>query len=544
MELTAIFALGVLLAVAAGAPAIAMKMHFARRLREEHADHRSHLQRIEAESPDAKFTIDESGIILFYNAAAERLFGYAATDAIGSSISLLLPAASGTSGSSYGLNTIHKAPRTRNGIGLEVTGRRKDGTTVPLDLLLQETTHKRRRLFRAVVRDLSDRLVAESQAARLNFLDGLLQCAGAPVVVLDREGRVMKCNPAFAALVEYSEAEADGRHYWELLLGAEDWGPTKISVAHVIASGEAEKGQILWRTRSGTTLPMATVMTALRAGNAPAEHAAIVAMRLEEVAIAEEPGSTTMEAIEQLAGGIAQQFNDLLTSINGYSELVLTSLPASEPVREDVEEIKRAGERAAALTHQLLVFSRKQPMVSRIVNVNDLISGMKSMLRMLLDEKIQLSTVLDLAGTTVEADPGWLEQVVLNLAVNARDAMPDGGKLTIETAIEDMDIPTARRLAKLDAGRYVVLTVTDTGCGMEPGTRARAFEPFYTTKHAKGMGLGLSTVYGVVKQCGGNVVLQSIPGSGTSVRIYLPHREETQKADEQRGLFLVRSAGA
>jgi signal transduction histidine kinase len=288
---------------------------------------------------------------------------------------------------------------------------------------------------------------------------------------------------------------------------------------------------------------MVTVMTALRAGNAPAGHAAIVAFRAEDLAQQEEAGSTTMEAIEQLAGGIAQQFNDLLTSINGYSELVLSSLPESEPVREDVEEIRRAGERAAALTQQLLVFSRKQPMVARIVDVSETISSMKPMLRMLLDEKIQISTVLDLAGTTVEIDPGWLEQVILNLVVNARDAMPGGGKLTIETAIEDLDGPTARRVAKLPPGKYVVLTVTDTGCGMEPATRARAFEPFYTTKHSKGMGLGLSAVYGVVKQSGGNVVLQSIPGSGASARIYLPHREAAQ-AQEPRGLFLVRSAGA
>jgi PAS domain S-box-containing protein len=543
MELIAVFACGVLLAAAAGAPAVAMKMHLARRLRQEHADYQSQLQRIESESPDATFSIDESGTVLSFNQAAESLFGYAAAEAVGNHISMLLPAASGASGSSYGLNTIHRAPRTRNGIGLEVTGRRKNGATVPLDLALHESTRRGRRVFRAVARDLSDRVAAEAHAGRLHLLEGLVACVGAPVVVLDSEGRIVKCNPAFSACVERGEHEAEGRYYWELVLDAVDWASARAAVAEVISSGKSEKGQILWRTPSGTAMPMVTVMTALRAGNAPAAHAAIVAFRADEVAWEENAGSTTMEAIEQLAGGIAQQFNDLLTSINGYSELVLSSLPASAPVREDVEEIRRAGERAAALTHQLLVFSRKQPMVARIVDVSETISGMKPMLRMLLDERIQISTVLDLAGTTVETDPGWLEQVILNLAVNARDAMPAGGKLTIETAIEDLDAPTARRVAKLPPGKYVVLTVTDTGCGMEPATRARAFEPFYTTKHSKGMGLGLSAVYGVVKQSGGNAVLQSIPGSGTSVRIYLPYREAVQE-QQPRGLFLVRSAGA
>lgn len=549
MELTAILAVGVLLAVAACAPAIAMKMHFARRLREEYTDHRSRIQRIETESPDARFSIGEDGTILSFNPAAECLFGYTASEIIGDNISRLLPAASASSGDGPALNKLHTAPRVRGGIGVEVSGLRKDGTSVPLALILSEQTGRRRRVFRAVARDISDRQLAEVQESRLQMLDGLLACVGAPVAVLDTEGRLVRCNPAFASLVQYRETDVEGRFYWELLLNPEDWGRTKVAVAHIIASGEPERSRIVWRTRDGEQLAMAVAITALRAGNSPASHAAMVAFPIHEIAPDDHFGATTMQAIEQLAGGIARQFNDLLTSINGYSELLLGSSQIPDSARKDIEEIKRAGERAASLTQQLLVFSGKQPMAPVTVNVNDMVSSMIPMLRMLMGDRIQVGSVLDLsspAGTTVEADPGWLEQVMLNLAVNAREAMPDGGKLTIETSIQDMDVPTARRVAKLPAGKYVVLTVTDTGLGMDAVTHARAFEPFFTNKRSKAMGLGLSTVYGVVRQSGGNVVLQSIPGSGTSVRIFLPHREAVAKAEDavQRGLFLVRGAGA
>lgn len=535
------------MAIAAGVPAILLKMHLGRQLRREHEQHEARLRLAEMQSPDAMFTIDERGVICTFNLAAERMFGFEGKDIVGRSIGLLLPAAAGNHQPGLGLNALHQAPATDNGIGLQVMGLRKNGTSFPLDLLLTEVAGNGKRLFHALVRDLSERQRADGHEVELRFMGGLLQSVGAPVLVLDKQGRVVKCNRAFEEITDYSGAEAHGRHYWELLLTPDDWSPSKVAVAQVIASGQTEKAEMLWRTKAGEQVPMLLAMTALRAGNMAAEHAVIAGFRAPGALLAEYAGSTTMEAVERLAGGIAQQFNDLLTSINGYSELVLNSMGDKDPSRRDVEEIKRAGERAAALSHQLLVFSRKQPMRPTVMRLNDLITEMKPMLGMLLGERIQIRTTLDLAAAPVEADAGWMEQVILNLAVNARDAMPDGGNLSIETSNESMDTVTARRLAKLPAGEYVVLTISDTGCGIDPDVRARAFEPFYRAGRSKGMGLGLSTVYGVVRQSGGNVVLQSIPGSGTSVRIFLPKCAESaqDQGDKQAaGLFLVRGAGA
>ncbi|GAB4240056.1 MAG: hypothetical protein OHK0028_18130 [Deltaproteobacteria bacterium] len=230
-----------------------------------------------------------------------------------------------------------------------------------------------------------------------------------------------------------------------------------------------------------------------------------------------------MEAIGRLAGGVAHDFNNLLTVINGYSEVLLNRLGEADPARREVGEIRRAGERAAALTRQLLAFSRKQVMQLRPVDLNEVVSGLGSMLRRLIGEDIDLATTLGAGLWTVTADPHQVEQVVLNLAVNARDAMPSGGKLSLSTANATFETPDERDGVTVPAGRYVRLEVSDTGCGMDAATKARVFEPFFTTKEAgKGTGLGLSMVHGIVMQTGGHVRIGSVPGMGTTIEIYFP----------------------
>ncbi len=241
-----------------------------------------------------------------------------------------------------------------------------------------------------------------------------------------------------------------------------------------------------------------------------------------------------METVGMLAGGVAHDFNNLLTIISGYSQLILNTLQPTDPNYYSAEQILKAGERAAALTQQLLAFSRRQVLQPRVLDLNKLVTGLSTMLRRLIGEDIDLQLMLRPDLGMVSADAGQIEQVLMNLVVNARDAMPNGGTLTIETANIYLDENYSSRHLAVKSGPYTQIAVSDNGGGMDEVTQARLFEPFFTTKASgRGTGLGLSTVFGIVKQSGGNLDVYSVPGRGTSVKIYLPRIDQAALVDAE-----------
>ncbi|HLK49430.1 MAG TPA: response regulator [Bryobacteraceae bacterium] len=251
-----------------------------------------------------------------------------------------------------------------------------------------------------------------------------------------------------------------------------------------------------------------------------------------------------MEAVGRLAGGVAHDFNNLLTVITGYSDLLLSGRDLKEAQRTALEEIRRSAERGGALTNQLLAFSRRQPLQTRMVHLNELVLQIERLLRRLIGEDIELITIPAAKPDVVSADPGRLEQVLMNLAVNARDAMPKGGKLTIETGVEDLSEAVLAKQLGVEPRRYVTISITDTGTGMDADTQSHLFEPFFTTKSAsRGTGLGLATAYGIIRQSGGAIGFSSEVGAGTSAIVYLPMVQERTETAAERGASDERLTG-
>jgi signal transduction histidine kinase/ActR/RegA family two-component response regulator len=295
-----------------------------------------------------------------------------------------------------------------------------------------------------------------------------------------------------------------------ILLGPE--GPTGVLGAYSTAARVFSRADLHFVQAIGSILAAAIERKGAEEGLIQSE------IRLQSV--------QKMEAIGRLAGGIAHDFNNLVQAIGGYTEILLKRLPEGDALHRSAEEIKRAGDRAAALTRQLLAFSRQQVLQPKVLDLNTVVINIEQLLRRLIGEDVELETVLAGNLGPVRADAAQLEQVLMNLAVNSRDAMPDGGTLTIETRNVELTGADQREAFAIQTGGYVLLAVSDTGCGMSAETRARAFEPFFTTKPAgQGTGLGLSTVYGIVKQSGGYIWVDSEPGVGTRIRIYLPRVE-------------------
>jgi len=483
---------------------------------------RNLLARTFASLSEAVFVIDpDDRTIVQCNPAAERIFGYAPGELIGRSTRILH-----VNDDSYGrFCTLTEPVLARHGtFSGEFEMKRKDGSLIP-------TEHTATVLFDelgstsgvvSVIREITARRRAE---AEMRLQSTALNAAANAIVITDSQGAIEWVNPAFTETSGYTAEEAIGRNPRDLLKSGLHDQVFYRKLWNTILAGNVWQGEMTNRHKDGHLIPEELTITPLKDDRGRIGHFIAIKRDLTEVKRlqAQVLQAQKLETVGRLAGGIAHDFNNLLTVINATADLTMGSTDAGNPLRADLQQIRDAGERAAQLTRQLLAFSRRQILQPDVLDLAALVRNLQAVLQRLIGEDVDLVVRAPQGSGNVRADLSQMEQVILNLAVNARDAMPDGGRLTIETAGVDLEEDDVIRHGAGSAGPHVVLTVSDTGVGMDDATRARIFEPFFTTKDpSKGTGLGLSTVYGIVQQSGGGVWVYSEPGLGATFKIYLP----------------------
>jgi PAS domain S-box-containing protein len=522
-----------------------------KRAQEELRDSEARKSAILEAALDSIVTMDYAGLITDFNPAAETMFGYCRASALGRPlVELIVPA----SLRAQHLAGIERYRATGKGpiLGkrLELPALRADGTEFPAELTVVPTLSNGVPMFTAYVRDLTERKqTAEALRASETRFGHLADSGLIGIIIADTEGNIQEANKAFLDIVGFSRAElTSGKIRWTDMTPPELRHLDEAAIAQLERSGAATPWEKEYIRKDGTRAPVLVGVALLDATRGicfvldlsernSAKEAGAHALRVAERESAHRERaeealrqteaqlrqSQKMEAVGTLAGSIAHDFNNILSVILSYADLLLGGLQAADPMRADLEQIGRAGKRAADLTHQLLAFSRQQVLKPKIISLNDAIATMTRMLQRLIGEDIELSVLSAADLGAVFVDPSQIEQVLMNLVVNARDAMPRGGKLTIETAEMTLDVAFPAEHLDLVPGRYVTLSVSDTGTGMDGATLLRIFDPFFTTKEkGRGTGLGLSTVFGIVKQSGGSISVNSELGRGSTLKIYLP----------------------
>ena len=493
--------------------------------------------------PDAVVAVDRDGTIVLANSQAQDLFGYESDELIGQKVEMLVPEAYRSQHHQH-REKFAETPKTRRmGAELDLYGRRRNGSEFPVEISLSPVSTEKGMLVLSAIRDISDRKRIAEELRRANEelhrrtaeqlgeyrskLASIIDSSEDAILSKDLNGTITSWNKGAEHIYGYSPEEVVGKHISLLTPGDR---PDEISeILQKIARGEStEHYESVRVTKDGRRLSVSISVSPLR--NAAGEIVGASAIARDITAQKRTEGqlrqSQKMEAIGRLAGGVAHDFNNILGIINACSEFLRDRIdPASEP-SVYVENIKKAIDRGRSLTKQMMAFSRTSAVQPRILDLNERLREISKLLRPLLGEDIEILIVPRSATAVVEIDPGQLDQIVVNLAVNARDAMPRGGKFILETGAVRFDEGFAEQQQEMAAGRYVLLAVSDTGSGMDEATVSRIFEPFFTTKEAgKGTGLGLATVYGIVKQSGGRILVYSEPGHGTTFKIYFPSAE-------------------
>ena len=490
--------------------------------------------------PDAVAAVNRQGVIIQVNSQAEAMFGYTRDELIGQRVEMLVPERQRGNHDQH-REEFHRRPKIRRmGSGLDLYGRRRDGSEFPVEISLSPIATGNGSVVLSVIRDISDRKHIEEELRRVNEelerrknrelrdsqnrLALIVDSSQDAIIGKNLDGIITQWNKGAEQMYGYTATEIIGRHVSTLALP--DRADEIQQILDRIRKGEqVPYFESIRITKDKRKLHVSVSVSPIYDSDGKVAGASTIARNITAQKKIEDQlrQSQKMEAIGRLAGGVAHDFNNLLGIVTACTEL-LSSQVENESV-EYLDNIREAAKRGASLTRQLLAFSRRQPVQTQMLDLNERLKEVTKLLRPLMGDDVDVLLLPRSSAAVVEADPGQLDQIVMNLAVNARDAMPHGGKLVIETGVFDLDEAFGREHS-MTAGRYVMMAVSDNGTGMDEGTRTRIFEPFFTTKETgKGSGLGLATVYGIVKQFGGHVWVYSEIGHGTTFKIYLPSAE-------------------
>ncbi len=492
--------------------------------------------------PDAVAAVNQQGVIIQINSQTEAMFGYTRDELIGQRIEILVPERQRPHHDQH-REQFHRQPKIRRmGSGLDLYGRRRDGTELPVEISLSPVATDDGMVVLSVIRDIGDRKRIEEDLRRANEeldrrktrelrdsqnrLALIVDSSQDAIVGKNLDGIVTHWNKGAEQIYGYTAQEMIGRPI--SVLAPKDRADEIPGILTKIRNGQrVEYFESVRVTKDKRHLSVSISVSPIYDAEGKVVGASTIARNITAQKKIEDQlrQSQKMEAVGRLAGGVAHDFNNLLGIVTACAELLRNRVDAEST--EYIDNIHEAAKRGASLTRQLLAFSRRQPVQTQLLDLNDRLKEVSKLLHPLMGDDVDIVILPRSATAIVEADPGQLDQVVLNLAVNARDAMPHGGKLIVETATLDSDQSFAREHPAMIPGRYVMLAVSDNGTGMDEATRSRIFEPFFTTKEiGKGSGLGLATVYGIVKQSGGHIWVYSEPGHGTTFKIYLPSAEE------------------
>jgi len=493
--------------------------------------------------PDAIVAVNQQGIILQANSQTEAMFGYPREELVGQRIEILVPESFRKQHRHHRDKFAEQPKARRMGPGLDLRGRRRDGSEFPVEISLSPVPTDNGIVVLSAIRDVSDRKRIEAELQRAhqelserkdrqlweyqNRLSLIVDSSQDAIIGKDLDGIITHWNKGAERIYGYSAEEVIGKPI--TLLAPADRQDEIPGILESIRNGQrVEHFETVRVTKDGQHLHVSISISPIHDANGEVIGASTIARNTTAQRKAEDQlrQSQKMEAVGRLAGGIAHDFNNILGIITMCAELLRTHVTSEDLPQELIGHIRDASKRGAALTRQLLAFSRKQPTQPKVVDLNERLKEVCKLLRPLMGEDVKVTLVPRAELAFVRADPAQLDQILLNLAVNSRDAMPRGGKFIIETATSEFDEEFVRQHPPMKPGRYVMLAVSDNGTGMNESTRSRIFEPFFTTKESgKGTGLGLATVYGIVQQSGGHIWVYSEPDRGTTFKVYLPNAD-------------------